>query len=129
MLIGAICVAALVRERIVGRGMPQGLETLVQRAWGNDSLSIFAAALLVLNQAEARGRRWTTATIATYVFVAGLAAYPAVAELVAHASPLRAAVRSLPVLLAAALMYLGLAIKDRIMRRRARGPHGPGVAP
>jgi hypothetical protein len=78
---------------------------------------------------ETRGGRWTRGRIATYVLGAGFAAYPAVAELVVHASPLRAVVRSLPVLLAAVLAYLGLALKDRIVRRRAQGPPGAGVAP
>lgn len=129
ILMGSSIAAGSIREHWVGKQMPQGLEVLAERPWGNDFLPIFSAAFLALNHKETRGERWTGGRIATYVLGAGIASYPAVAELVAHAGPLRAVVRSLPVLLAAGLMYLGLEIKERIVRRRAHGSSGPGVAP
>ena len=129
ILIGSSAVPATIREHWVGKQMPQGLEVLAERSWGNDTLPILTAAVLVLNHREMRGERWTAGRIATYVLGAGIAAYPAIAELVAHASPLRAVVRSLPVLLAAVLMYLGLEIKERFARRRAHGSSGADVAP
>jgi hypothetical protein len=126
---GSAIVASTIRGHWVGKEMPPGLEVLSERFWNHDFIPIFIAAFLVLNHKEMRGEPWTRGRIATYVLGAGFAAYPAVAELVVHASPLRAVVRSLPVLLAAVLAYLGLALKDRIVRRRAQGPPGAGVAP
>jgi len=119
ILIGSSVVAGSIRGHRVGEGMPQVLEVLAERPWGNDMVPICSSALLVLSHVETRGERRTAGRIATYVIGAGLAAYPAIVELVAHGSPLRAVVRSLPVLLAAGLMYLGLEIKDRILRQRA----------
>ena len=123
---GSALVASTIRGHWIGKEMPRGLEVLSERFWNNDFVPIFGAAFLVLNHKEMRGEPWTRGRIATYVLGAGFAAYPAIAELAANGSPLRAAVRSLPVLLAAMLAYLGLEIKDRIVRRRAPNPPGPG---
>ena len=113
--VGVYGVVALLVRALAGY-LPEYLVEFMRRG----GIAVMFSGMFVAYYLGSRRDPWTIGKIGVYALAAAIILYPLGKELMASGNALRAAGLAGPMVVTAAMTYVGLKIKDYVVRRRAR---------